>query len=81
MNLCWILISANRRGWPYAWFGDCEEDWEGLKKQGFNELKVWALKENKFRRFYEKQNGALSGEKTIKLGEQELCEVLYRCRF
>lgn len=41
-------------------------------------LKIWALKDNKYRKFYEKQGGILAGEKTITIGEQQLGEVLYR---
>ena len=55
-----------------------KEAYKELKNEGYNTLKIWTLRDNKYRKFYEKQGGVLAGEKTIKIGEQQLIEVLYR---
>ncbi|WP_053959389.1 GNAT family N-acetyltransferase [Sulfobacillus thermosulfidooxidans] len=43
----------------------------------YQALKVWALKENPFRRFYEKLGGSQLSERSITLGTQTFDEVSY----
>lgn len=48
-----------------------------LREHGLNSVKVWVLKDNPFRRFYERLGGKVVEEKTIAIGETRLWETAY----
>lgn len=50
---------------------------EFLLSHGMNAIKVWVLKENPYRRFYERQGGHVIGEKPLMIGNTELIETAY----
>jgi GNAT superfamily N-acetyltransferase len=50
---------------------------EGLLSLGLNNMRVWVLADNPFRRFYESQGGQLVYEKQIIIGGKSLQEVSY----
>lgn len=50
---------------------------ETLRRLGLNSLKVWVLKENPCRSFYERHGGRVLGEKQITIAETPLLEVAY----
>ena len=51
---------------------------ESLLALGMKSLKVWVLRDNPYRKFYERHGGVLlAGEETIKIGDMEMIEVAY----
>ena len=51
---------------------------ESIVGLGMDSMKVWVLRENPYRAFYERNGGKLlSEEDTIKIGEMEMIEVAY----
>ena len=50
---------------------------EQLLALGMSSVKVWVLRDNPYRAFYERHGGVLVGEDTIKIGDTNLIEVAY----
>ena len=50
---------------------------EELQRRGFSSMLVWVLKDNPYRVFYKRLDGALVGEKGIEIGGKNLIEVSY----
>lgn len=50
---------------------------ESLQSLGMNSIKVWVLRDNPYRAFYERHGGVRLEEKTVKIAEIDLVEVAY----
>lgn len=46
-------------------------------REGLPAMKLWALADNPYRRFYERRGGALIGSKMLAIGGKELTTVAY----
>ena len=50
---------------------------EQLLALGVNSMKVWVLRDNLYRGFYERHGGVLVGQETIRIADLDLIEVAY----
>ena len=48
-----------------------------LLQAGFPSMMIWALKQNPYRKFYERMGGKLLGEETTAIGGREMLQVAY----
>lgn len=50
---------------------------DDLIKKDYTDLRIWALKDNQYRHFYEKLSGVVKEEKDIFIGNESFGEVCY----
>ena len=73
----YVLQAHQGQGIGRALFESCKTWALG---RGMAPMIVWVLKDNPYRRFYGALGGEVVSERTISIGEAELCEVAYGWR-
>jgi len=70
----YILDSHQHKGIGHQMMAYAAKD---LLDKNYSELRIWALKDNKYRQFYDKLSGVVKDEKNIIIGEESFGEVCY----
>ena len=74
IHAIYVLEQYQRHGIGRALF---HQSAAALAEADYSGMMIWALKQNPYRRFYEKLGGKLLGEETTCIGNRELQQVAY----